>query len=54
MKSLKGSNGTEIAMEVYIGENVYIGDNVIIEAGVNISYNAIIRSGSVILNVRTA
>jgi acetyltransferase-like isoleucine patch superfamily enzyme len=53
-KSLKGSNGTEMAMEVHIGENVYIGDNVIIEAGVNISHNAIIRSGSVVSNVRTA
>jgi acetyltransferase-like isoleucine patch superfamily enzyme len=53
-KSLKGSNGTEIAVEVHIGGNVYIGDNVIIEAGVNIGHNAIIRSGSVVSNVRTA
>jgi acetyltransferase-like isoleucine patch superfamily enzyme len=53
-KSLKGSNGTEIAREVHIGENVYIGDNVIIGAGVEIGHNAIIRSGSVVSIVRTA
>jgi acetyltransferase-like isoleucine patch superfamily enzyme len=52
-KSLKGSNGTEIAREVHIGENVYIGDNVIIEAGVRIGHNAIIRSGSVVSTVST-
>ncbi|KAF2025104.1 trimeric LpxA-like protein [Setomelanomma holmii] len=48
-KSLKGSNGTEVARDVYIGENVYIGDNVTIEAGVKIGNNAIIRSGSVVI-----
>jgi acetyltransferase-like isoleucine patch superfamily enzyme len=53
-RSLKGSNGTEIAMEVHIGENVYIGDNVIIEAGVEIGRSAIIRPGSVISTVRSA
>jgi len=47
-KQLKGTTGTEIAKEVYIGENVYIGDGVIIEAGVKIGHNAIIRSGSVV------
>jgi acetyltransferase-like isoleucine patch superfamily enzyme len=50
-KSLKGSNGTEIAKEVFIGENVYIGDGVIIEAGVRIGNNAIIRAGSVVVRV---
>jgi acetyltransferase-like isoleucine patch superfamily enzyme len=50
-KSLKGSNGTEIAREVHIGDNVYIGDNVIIEAGVKIGHSAIIRSGSVVSTV---
>jgi acetyltransferase-like isoleucine patch superfamily enzyme len=50
-KSLKGSNGTEMAEEVYIGENVYVGDNVIIEAGVRIGHNAIIRAGSVVSTV---
>jgi acetyltransferase-like isoleucine patch superfamily enzyme len=50
-KQLKGSNGTEIAREVFIGENVYIGDNVTIEAGVKIGNNAIIRSGSVVVSV---
>ncbi|KAH7094320.1 maltose O-acetyltransferas-like protein [Paraphoma chrysanthemicola] len=49
-KQLKGSNGTEIAREVFIGENVYIGDNVTIEAGVKIGNNAIIRSGSVVVS----
>jgi acetyltransferase-like isoleucine patch superfamily enzyme len=52
-KTLKGSNGTEIAREVLIGENVYIGDGVIIEAGVRIGNNAIIRSGSVVVRVST-
>lgn len=52
-KSLKGSNGTEIAREVLIGENVYIGDNVTVEAGVRIGNNAIIRSGSVVVRVST-
>lgn len=49
-KSLKGSNGTEIARDVHIGENVCIADNVTIEAGVRIGNNAIIRSGSVVVN----
>ena len=48
---LKGSKGTEIAREVYIGENVYIGDGCIIEAGVRIGNNAIIRAGSVVVRV---
>jgi acetyltransferase-like isoleucine patch superfamily enzyme len=52
-KTLKGSNGTEIAREVFIGENVYIGDGVIIEAGVRIGNNTIIRSGSVVVRVST-
>jgi acetyltransferase-like isoleucine patch superfamily enzyme len=47
-KSLKGSNGTEIAQEVHIGENVYIGDNCVIEAGVKIGENTIVRPGSVV------
>ncbi|KAH3904965.1 hypothetical protein HBI56_218490 [Parastagonospora nodorum] len=46
--SLKGSNGTEVAAEVHIGENVFIGDNVVIEAGVKVGHHAIIRSGSVV------
>jgi acetyltransferase-like isoleucine patch superfamily enzyme len=50
-KSFKGSNGTAIAGEVFIGENVYIGAGVIIEAGVRIGNNAIIRAGSVVVNV---
>lgn len=49
IKSLKGSNGTEIAQEVWIGENVYIGDNCTIEAGVKIGDGAIVRSGSVVV-----
>jgi acetyltransferase-like isoleucine patch superfamily enzyme len=53
-KSLKGSNGTEIAREVSVGQNVYIGDSVIIEAGVSIGDNAIIRAGSVVVHVSTA
>jgi acetyltransferase-like isoleucine patch superfamily enzyme len=53
-KSLKGSNGTEIARKVSIGVNVYIGDKVTIEAGVNIGDNVIVRSGSVIVHVSTA
>lgn len=52
-KLLKGSTGTEIAREVFIGENVYIGDGVIIEAGVKIGNNAIIRPGSVVVGVST-
>ncbi|KAH6639503.1 maltose O-acetyltransferas-like protein [Boeremia exigua] len=48
-KGLKGTNGTEIAGEVYIGENVYIADNCHIEAGVRIGNNAIIRAGSVVV-----
>ncbi|CAO2658519.1 Nn.00g062420.m01.CDS01 [Neocucurbitaria sp. VM-36] len=48
-KALKGSNGTETAQEVWIGENVYIGDGCIIEAGVKIGDGAIVRSGSVVV-----
>ncbi|RAR02992.1 maltose o-acetyltransferase [Stemphylium lycopersici] len=47
-KSLKGSNGTEVAHEVHIGKNVYIGDNCVIEAGVKIGENTIVRPGSVV------
>lgn len=50
-KSLKGSNGHEIAQDVYIGENVYIGDGCIIEAGVKIGDGAIVRAGSVVVRV---
>ncbi|KAH6875339.1 maltose O-acetyltransferase [Alternaria rosae] len=49
-KSLKGSNGTEVAQEVLIGENVYIGDNCMIAAGVQIGPNTIVRPGSVVLS----
>lgn len=49
IKALKGSNGTEIAQEVFIGKNVYIGDGCIIEAGVRIGDNAIVRAGSVVV-----
>jgi acetyltransferase-like isoleucine patch superfamily enzyme len=52
-KLLKGSNGTEIAEAVFIGENVYIGDGVVIEAGVKIGNNAVIRPGSVVVSVST-
>ncbi|KAJ4365006.1 hypothetical protein N0V83_008622 [Neocucurbitaria cava] len=48
-KALKGSNGTEVAQEVWIGENVYIGDGCIIEAGVKIGDGAIVRAGSVVV-----
>ncbi|KAF2844242.1 maltose O-acetyltransferas-like protein [Plenodomus tracheiphilus IPT5] len=48
-RALKGSNGTEIAQEVFIGKNVYIGDGCIIEAGVRIGDNAIVRAGSVVV-----
>ncbi|KAF1834955.1 hypothetical protein BDW02DRAFT_579146 [Decorospora gaudefroyi] len=47
-KSLKGYKGTEVAQEVYIGENVYIGDGCVIEAGVRIGENTIVRPGSVV------
>lgn len=50
-KALKGSNGTEVAQEVWIGENVYIGDGCIIEAGVKIGDGAIVRPGSVVVRV---
>jgi acetyltransferase-like isoleucine patch superfamily enzyme len=53
-KALKGNNGTEVAQQVYIGENAYIGDGVIIEAGVRIGNNAVIRSGSVVVRVSSA
>jgi len=53
-KSLKGSNGTEVAQEVLIGENVYIGDNCIIAAGVQIGPNTIVRPGSVVLSVSSS
>ncbi|KAF2849016.1 maltose O-acetyltransferas-like protein [Plenodomus tracheiphilus IPT5] len=49
IKALKGSNGTEIAQEVFIGKNVYIGDGCIIEAGVRIGDNTIVRAGSVVV-----
>ncbi|KAI8930591.1 hypothetical protein NX059_012201 [Plenodomus lindquistii] len=49
INALKGSNGTEIAQEVFIGTNVFIGDGCIIEAGVRIGDNAIVRAGSVVL-----
>ncbi|KAF3026904.1 Maltose acetyltransferase [Didymella heteroderae] len=49
INTLKRSKGTEIAREVYIGENVYIGDGCIIEAGVRIGNNAIVRAGSVVV-----
>ncbi|KAF2844159.1 hypothetical protein T440DRAFT_523715 [Plenodomus tracheiphilus IPT5] len=48
-RALKGSNGTEIAQEFFIGKNVYIGDGCIIEAGVRIGDNAIVRAGSVVV-----
>lgn len=50
-KALKGSNGTEIAQEVFIGENVYIGDSCVIYAGVRIGDGAIVRAGSVVVGV---
>lgn len=46
--SLKGVKSTEVAQEVYIGENVYIGDSCVIEAGVRIGNNTIVRPGSVV------
>ena len=50
-KALKGSNGTRVAQEVWIGENVYIGEGCIIEAGVKIGDGAIVRAGSVVVHV---
>jgi acetyltransferase-like isoleucine patch superfamily enzyme len=44
----EGSERTETAREVCIGENVYVGDGCIIEAGVCIAGNAIVRAGSVV------
>ena len=48
-RSLEGSEHAETAREVLIGENVYIGDGCIIEAGVRVGNNAIVRSGSVVV-----
>jgi acetyltransferase-like isoleucine patch superfamily enzyme len=48
-RPMEGSERTETAREVYIGENVYIGDGCIIEAGVCIGDNAIVRAGSVVI-----
>lgn len=50
-KQLKGSEGTEVAREVWIGENCYIGDDCTIEAGVKIGDFAIVRPGSVVVRV---
>jgi acetyltransferase-like isoleucine patch superfamily enzyme len=45
----EGSERTETACEVSIGENVYNGDGCIIKAGARIGDNAILRAGSVVL-----
>jgi acetyltransferase-like isoleucine patch superfamily enzyme len=45
----EGSERTETAREVSIGENVYIGDGCIIKAGARIGDNAILRAGSVVV-----
>ncbi|KAF2018058.1 hypothetical protein BU24DRAFT_164138 [Aaosphaeria arxii CBS 175.79] len=48
-KSLKGSRGSAVAAEIYIGENVWIGANSTILAGVRIGTGAIIFPGSVVV-----
>lgn len=48
-RSLEGSERTETAREDFIGENVYIGDGCIIQAGVRIGNNAIVRTGSIVV-----
>ncbi|KAF2850404.1 trimeric LpxA-like protein [Plenodomus tracheiphilus IPT5] len=49
-KALKGSNGTQTALEVFIGENVYIGADCSIAAGVKIGDGAIAYPSSVIVH----
>ena len=48
-RAMEGSERTEIAREVYIGENVYVGDGCIVKAGVRIGDNVIVRAGSVVV-----
>ncbi|KAF2745614.1 trimeric LpxA-like protein [Sporormia fimetaria CBS 119925] len=48
-KTVKGSRGLVVAMEVSIGENVWIGAGAIIGAGVKIGTGAIVQPGSVVL-----
>ena len=49
MRPLEGSERTETARGVFIGENVYIGDGCIIKGGVRIGDNAIVHAGSVVV-----
>jgi acetyltransferase-like isoleucine patch superfamily enzyme len=48
-RPMQGSERTETAREVYIGENAYIGDGCVIRGGVRIGDNAIVRAGSVVI-----
>ena len=48
-RPMQGSERTETARKVSIGENVYIGDGCIIKAGSSIGNNAIVRAGSVVI-----
>ncbi|KAF3031332.1 Maltose acetyltransferase [Didymella keratinophila] len=48
-RPMEGSERTETAREVYIGENAYIGDGCVIIGGVHIGDNAIVRAGSVVI-----
>jgi acetyltransferase-like isoleucine patch superfamily enzyme len=48
-RAMEESERTEIACEVYIGENAYIGDRCIVKAGVCIGDNVIVRAESVVV-----
>jgi acetyltransferase-like isoleucine patch superfamily enzyme len=48
-RPLEGSERTETACEVYIGENVYVSNRCIIKGSVRIGDNAIVRARSVVV-----
>ena len=48
-RSMEGSERTETAGEVYIGENAYIGDGSSIKAGIRIGNNVIVHAGFVVV-----
>jgi acetyltransferase-like isoleucine patch superfamily enzyme len=48
-RPIEGSERTETAREVSIGENVHIGDGCIIKAGARIGDNAVLRAVSVVV-----